>query len=125
LNKSRREPADQRQYRQLWDNIKQHSNEEAFPPSEKQQYERNLEEIREQARRIASQIEMIKSAQDQGRLQAGIKDEEEQQQFQDREFFDNFCSRNVIRRMKSEGQKNTLLLRLILGTTGNAGRKLR
>lgn len=45
----------------------------------------------------------------------------EQAEFQDKEYFDNFCSRNVIKKMKSEGQKNTILLRYIVGTTGVAG----
>lgn len=37
--------------------------------------------------------------------------EYEQAEFQDREYAENFCSRNVINKMKAEGQSNTLRLR--------------
>ena len=52
-----------------------------------------------------------------------IDDALEQAKFQDDEYFENFCSRNVIKRMKSEGQKNTIKLRLIAGNVNVVNRK--
>lgn len=111
-------PIGLKKYRDLWEKV----SVEEDTASIKEDINKSVEEMRQHTHRLSSQIDLIKTNQDYGKSkQADLQEALEMEMFSEQQFFDNFCSRNVIQKMKSENYQNSLKLRLIMGSTRGLG----
>lgn len=114
-HRGHKNPLEFKKYRELWDRLSLEDDR-----SEIIDINKSVEEMREHTHRLSSQIELIKVNQEFGKKQ-DLSEAMEMEQFSEQQFFENFCSRNVIKKMKSENYQNSLKLRLIMGSTRGLG----
>ena len=94
-----RQNSEVKKYQALWDNIS--NQEETSPDFTRQEFTSSLERIREQGQHLARKIDVLQAVTQDNKM-LNIGEALEQDKFEHDQYVENFSSRNVIKKLKSD-----------------------